>query len=652
MSWPLEAALLHAAFFVLGVLLPGAAALALLPPDAEEAGGPRAFLRLAAAGVLWNALLLGVALVLRPSGHLPRAAVLGSAALAGALLVLFALVFRRARLAAFVSAGVRGVSLPLAALALLCAAGALRTFPFVADCVQLRWAERLIAGDPLVHDSGALGFSAWMLFPGLLREDLPLVSSAAGARFPLFLLAFLAAHALVRSAGVRRVAFSTGLFLVFLLASYFGRFGLFELGKDSLFGLVFAMAFAAALPRDRARDGRRDRALFFAAAVLLGVITAPFLAVLALLDLALRLSEGGLRSEVRTLALFVVPASLPALLAMSRIPLGGLGALVAAVAALAFALPEKPVSSRRGASGLAARFWPFLAALALAGAGALLMPERLEITVDLDAAGQPIQLARAPLDGRVPFWLYLTASGGGRYVPVSVAGVAGVLLYLLRPPARRDPSLVAIALSPLVVSLAGLLLARLPAPPLLPFHVWDLVKDVPLWLAGPFWGLFAVLAVDRLLGVRISDWALSVGLTAAVLVVFVAKRKTLPLTFRPAILTAGAGHQNGDTAALCQALWDLRNEARALVVPETSFARPFSDHLGGFVRVRPVGVRAFDDEALRLATARRPALVVADPALERTLAGLLREEAIEIRAVRTFDAPGESLLRIAPAPER
>ncbi|HQR47163.1 MAG TPA: phospholipase D-like domain-containing protein [Thermoanaerobaculia bacterium] len=48
MSWPLEAALLHAAFFLLGLLLPGAAVLSLLPPADEERGGPRALLRLAA----------------------------------------------------------------------------------------------------------------------------------------------------------------------------------------------------------------------------------------------------------------------------------------------------------------------------------------------------------------------------------------------------------------------------------------------------------------------------------------------------------------------------------------------------------------------------------------------------------------------------
>ncbi|HQR68707.1 MAG TPA: hypothetical protein PLB02_15050, partial [Thermoanaerobaculia bacterium] len=82
MSWPLEAALLHAAFFLLGLLLPGAAVLSLLPPADEERGGPRALLRLAAVGVLWNAVLLGAVLALRPAGPLPRAAT--AAALLGA----------------------------------------------------------------------------------------------------------------------------------------------------------------------------------------------------------------------------------------------------------------------------------------------------------------------------------------------------------------------------------------------------------------------------------------------------------------------------------------------------------------------------------------------------------------------------------------
>ncbi|HQR47627.1 MAG TPA: hypothetical protein PK598_16640, partial [Thermoanaerobaculia bacterium] len=528
--------------------------------------------------------------------------------------------------------------------------------PYVADCNQLRWAEGVLAGVPAAGDSGAAGFSPWILFPGLLTPGLPLFSSGAGARLPLFLLAAVAAHALVRAAGVRRTAFGTGLLLVLLLGGFFGRVGLFEYGKDSLFGLVFAIAYAAALPRGRPAEGRRDRALFFGAAVLLGVITLPFLAVLTALDLATRLTAGGLRGEGRALALVAVPATLPALLAMSRVSPGGLLLFVAGAAALLLALPERPVPIRIPGSGGPARHLPLLLLAALAAAGVLLMPVRLEVPWNLDAAGLPILEARFPLNGRISFLRYLLAGSGPRHVPAAAAGLIGVLLYLLRPRERRLPCLAALALAPLVVSLAGIVLARLPAPPLSPFHVWDLVKDVPQWLLGPFWGLFAVLAVDdlseRLFRGRAADGLLAVALSAAVLGAVAVKRRTIAGTLRPAVLTPATGHQDADVAALLQDLWSLRRDTRRLVVPAASFARPFSGLLADYAGTFPVLAEASDPESLRLATSRRPALVVASRDIERRLGELLRPETTEIRAVRRFEARGESLLRIAPAAER
>ncbi|HUM03807.1 MAG TPA: hypothetical protein VL084_16080 [Thermoanaerobaculia bacterium] len=654
MSWPLEAALLHAAFFLLGVLLPGAAALSLLPPADDESGRPRALLRLAAAGVLWNTAELAAVLALWPPGPIPRAAVAAAVFGADALLVLAAFLLRRGRLRDLLLQALRGVPPLLAGLAIACGLVALRAFPYVADCPQVPWAEGFLTGVPIAGNSGAAGFSAWIFFPGLLASPLPLVSSGAGARLPLFLLAFLAARALLLAAGVRRIAFGTGLFLLLLLGSTVGRVGLFELGKDSLFGLVFGMAYAAALPRSRPAEGRRDRALFFGAAVLLGVITLPFLAVVTALDLARRLPEGGLRGEGRALALVAVPAALPALLTMSRVPPGVLFALAAAAVILLLALPDRPFAIRTGSPEKLARFVPLLLFALLALAGLLLMPTRLEIPFGLDAAGHPILEAHFPLNGRTPFPLYLIAGSGPRHV-LAVASLAGALFYLLRPPRRREPSLVVLALAPLVVSVTGLVLARLPAPPLAPRHIWDLVKDVPQWLTAPFWGLFAVLAVDdaadRALPGRASDGLLAIGLSAALLAGFAVKRKTVSWTLRPAALTPDAGHQDADVAALFHSLWNQR-DTRRLVVPRSSFARPYSALLADYAGTPPILAEAADPESLRMATSVWPALVVGGPDVERRLAELYRGESLEMRAVLRLDASGESLLRIATASGR
>jgi len=652
MSWPLEAALLHTAWFVLGVLVPGAALLALLLPAAEEAEGPKAFLRIAAAGALWNALQLGAVLLVRPPGPLPRGAVLAGVLASDALVAALALHTRRGRLAGLAGAASRGVSPVLLAAAIVCGFVALRAFPQVSDCLQLHWTENLVVGRPAGGNSGALGFSAWILFPGLFRPDLPLVSSGAGARIPLFLLTFVAGHALVRAAGVRRVAFGTGLYLLILLASYFGRVGLFELGKDSLAGLVFTVAFASALPRTHPGMGRGDRGLFLAAAVLLGVISFPFLAVLASLDLALRVPAGGTRSEFRTLALFAIPAVLPALGAMSQAPLLLITAVLTGAALFALALPERPLLIGWNSSGLAARLLPVACFAAFATAGASLMPLRLPMTVRHDAAKVPVIEAWPPLDGRTTFASYLLASGGTRYTPVAAAGILGVLVYLMRRPGRRDGSLTALALAPMVLSLLGLLLAVLPARPILPFHIWDLVKDVPLWLAGPIWGLFAVLAVDGAAGrflEHLSDRALALGIGAAVLAGVTVKRNTLPWTFRPAILTSAAGHQDADVAALFQDVWDNRATTRSILAQNRSAVA------GG--RVLPdlwvysyCGARDTGDDSpadLSLAPGDLPALVVVDPPGARRLL-----QSGRARIVRNFDTKGESLLRIEARPER
>ncbi len=646
-GWPLDAALLHAGFFLLGVLLPGAALLSFLPPEEGETGGPLALLRLAAAGVLWNTLLFGAVLLFRPSGPLPRSTVLGGVAAATAVLVVSSLVLRRARLRTLLVAGIRGVSPLLAGLALLCGLFSTRAFPHVADCLQLHWTENLVAGNPAGGNSGALGFSAWILFPGLVRADLPLVSSGAAARLPLFLLAFVAAHALVVAAKARRVAFGTGLLILTVLASHFGRIGLVEFGKDSLFGLVFAMAYVSALPRGRPGEGRRERGLFFAASVLLGVITFPFLALLSALDLASRLPEGGVRSEFRSLALFAVPAALPAIAVMSRSPLALIAATLAVAVLLAFALPERPARIAWAGSGALIGLLPASFFVALAVAGALLMPIRLLMTTRFDSAHRAVLEAWAPLDGRTSFASYLLTSGGLRFLPVAVVAILGVLAYLLRRPERRDPSFTALALAPLVLSLLGLSLALLPIRPIRPFHVWDLVKDVPLWLMGPFWGLFAVLAVDdacgRLLG-RLSDRVLALALGVAVFLGVVAKRHTLPTTFRPAVLTAAAGHQDGDVAALWQEVWDRRADTRSILAERGSLGGRGLPELMGFSYCGVTDAGETSPADVAIAPADLPALVVVDPSGARRLLAKTG-----VRVVRRFEGNDDLLLRIPAA---
>lgn len=647
MGWPFHAALLHAGFFLLGILLPGAALLSFLPPDGEETAGPRAFLRLAAAGVLWNALLFGAVLPLRPFGPLPRGLVLGGVLGAIALLLLAALLVRRARLGNLLLAAAKGTSFFLIVLAVLCGAAALRAFPHVADCIQLHWTENLVAGRTAGGNSGALGFSAWMLFPGLLRADLPLVSSGAGSRIPLFLLAFVAAHALVVAAGARRAAFVTGLLILTILASYFGRIGLVELGKDSLFGFVFAAAYAAALPRKRPEEGRRDRGLFFAAAVLLGVISFPFLAVLTAIDLAFRIPEGGLKSEFRSLALLAIPASLPALWVMSRNPALLVAAVLLGAFVLAFALPESPVAAGAAASKTVARLLPAALFLALAAAGTLLMPIHLLIPTRFDVAHLPVLGAWPPLDGRTSFVSYLLATGGSRFSPVAAAGILGVLAHLLRRPGRCDGSLTALALAPMVLSILGLLLAILPLRPLHPFHVWDLVKDVPLWLVGPFWGLLAVLALDEAVDRfrwRIPDRSLTIALALIVLIGVVAKRNTLPVTFRPAVLASAAGHQDADVAALYQEIWNLRAETRLILASERSFAALVLPELLGFSSCGVASTGASSPADVEIAPENRPALVVVDP---REAERLLAQKGF--RVVRRFEGKGELLLQIPAA---
>lgn len=180
-----------------------------------------------------------------------------------------------------------------------------------------------------------------------------------------------------------------------------------------------------------------------------------------------------------------------------------------------------------------------------------------------------------------------------------------------------------------------------------PFHLWDLVKDVPLWLEGPVWGLFAVLAVDdaasRLFG-RLSDRAFAFGLGAVVLLAAVAMRNTLPVTFRPAILTPAAGHQDADVAALYQDVWDLRAETRTILAGDRSFAAPLLPELLCLSNGDIAHTGASSPADVELVQADLPALVAVDP---RGAERLLARQGV--RVVRRFDRKGESLLRIAPA---
>lgn len=338
---------------------------------------------------------------------------------------------------------------------------AILNFPHVLDSGQL-----IITNGFLQHHADffsakryGVAFSAMAYFPAALLQGVPPCTLASGFKLSLLLLVALAAIRAVEKLGLSFRGARLAVFGAFIF-SFFGLYGVMELGKDSIWAVLFSLLFMLSLVSTQKGAGCREPVIYALTAGALGMIAIPYMAG------------------------FIV------LYAMARF------------------LPRR--LTRNG--------WLCSAAvLLLLAAGALLMPVRLAIKTPphREARRGPYEF-RKPTDGHEGFIDYFfRLKKRPDYANASPLLVAGALGALLLPLLRRrsdDPALQGMALFPFAAACCALLLAHfaqgflpdsnqqvVPQLPISTFYIWNLVKDIPQWYLQPVLGLFALLLLDEAL---------------------------------------------------------------------------------------------------------------------------------------------------------
>jgi hypothetical protein len=406
------------------------------------------------------------------------------------------------------------------------------------------------------------GYAGMAAFCGQIFSSFPAVVVAAAFKPVLTGILACTAYYATTSLGFRYKFVSGLVLLTIILASHFGGYGVLELGKDSIFGVLFSFAFLITLCRTDAAERGMERGLYFAAAAATGIIAVPFMLVAYALWLLPTGRNAGALKTLRPLYLVnfpILPLAITGFSSLNPVAVMGIYLIVGLLGCALKLIPMKK-PDRMFTSGRLERFHIGVL-LVLITMCCVMMPTEMEIHVWRQADGGLSPEVHPPLDGKTDFWTYLFIYKS--QVPTIISGlVAGMACIMGRESVER-PGLFALISMPFAL-LAGLLIRiHLNIPLLSGFHVLDLVKDIPQWYAGPVFGSLTVLGASRLVDrltlkqarfAGVMTLAMMSGAVPAVL--FVPRLRTsLDRYTQPATFTPVGGFKSPDMALLTQALW-------------------------------------------------------------------------------------------------
>lgn len=381
-----------------------------------------------------------------------------------------------------------------AALGLCIGMWAFWRYPHVLDSGQLIWTQSLLTVGRPEMSSSMVGFSALVLFLGRVFGELPVVTVAAAFKPLLGLVAGVTVCHAVTCLKLRWRLPSTLVAFALMLLSGFGLYGLTNLGKDSIYGVLLSIAFMASLCRPAAERRSVELGILFATAATLGVIAVPYALAAYLIWLVLAPQDARAWSTLPAMWLVGLPV-LPSVLS------GFLGRSFVVVMATYLLLGLAIAILRRAAAAFSfariaplveyARPWiPALFALPCL----VMLPFELAFPVWRNVDGSLVTEVRAPLDGKTTLVGLLT--NDPQQATTVIAGSAAAMLLGFTSLGRGTPGLIAMAAMPFAVLFAALVRLWLRLPVISDFNVWDIIKDVPLWYGGPLFGLLALAGVQ------------------------------------------------------------------------------------------------------------------------------------------------------------
>jgi hypothetical protein len=457
---------------------------------------------------------------------------------------------------------IRSRAFSLLALGMMIGTLAFFAFPHSLDSGQLMEVQSLLL-DGGMNGISMFGYAGLAAFSGQIFSSIPVVVVAAA--FKPILVGVLACTAdYATSSFDMRYKFISGIALLgLILGSHFGGYGVLELGKDSIFGVLFSLAFLITLCRADAVERGSELGLYFAAAAATGIIAVPFMLVAYVLWLLPTRHNVGALKTLRPLYLFnfpILPLAITGFLSLNVVFAVGIYLLVGIFGYVFESLRAKSKVRLQLEHIRLERFYS-VGLLGLVAMCVLLMPVEMEVSVWRQADGGHSPEVHAPLDGRTGFWSYLFVYKS--QVPTILFGLSAGVALLISGEGVKRPGLFALVSMPFAALACLLIRIHLKIPLLSGFHVLDLVKDIPQWYAGPVFGVLSVLGANRL-SERLTFQqarmtaviALAIITSFVPLVLFVPRLRTsFDRYTQAATFTGVGGFKNPDMALLTQALW-------------------------------------------------------------------------------------------------
>lgn len=404
------------------------------------------------------------------------------------------------------------------------------------------------------------GFGGIALVPALLQGSLPVATVASANKVLLFALAAVISVYVCRQFSFKHAIVCTTLILGNLVLSQFGLNGMFSTGKDSIFAVLMALASIASLVSEE-RDAN-EPGLFMSAAILLGAVAVPYLAVFWVLYFMF--SGGAILPRVTRQAKWCLYPLVISVVGVHAVfakpgshPIGLLPALIAGIMAIgAMSVISRKLEGRSVHVGELTRIaLACLPALCVIGIVYVMPVTGHIITGYVD--GVSMTAAYPPLDGKTTAAGFLWQMYPTNNPALSITAILGLALAPLLARRLRTPFFLALFCFLPATALFALMNVRLGIHILPDFNLWDISRDTVQWYMGAFGAVFCVLGIGSLLN-RFPGW--QVITVPAAFIVFLAglsqnyPNHTWVLSQKPTI-TASGGFIDPVVATAMDDIW-------------------------------------------------------------------------------------------------
>jgi len=322
-----------------------------------------------------------------------------------------------------------------------------------------------------------------------------LVTLAAGYKVILGWLFVLTSFYLAAKANFKS-GFAMLVMLLLCFANHsFSEAGIYMLGKDSYFAVLFSILFIATLfETEENRFFYVRCGLLMFCACISGVIVVPFLFILMALYLLFNINT---LKKPFLFVLYLLAISSVALAvaanAMMHIQLSHLAILFAGLITVVYFLRNISFTNLN-LSSFKPVYFPILFAIMLIGLN-YLFPIKVPINSWADALKHPVVNYFPPLDGETTLSNLIEYAGRMKHALV-ILGFLGIMTLVFNKKFKNSRILYAFALFPFIVLYLVVIFAHMKNSPFTGFNLWDMSRDVGNYYFPFLFALFAFISMD------------------------------------------------------------------------------------------------------------------------------------------------------------